>query len=309
MKLSPAARNLNPREQSLLKRFATTLRVERGASENTIQSYCFDTSAFLAWCDTQALDPVTIDQETIREYLRILAECGLAPSTRSRHLFGISAFYGFLLDEQTVSEDPTSLLEHPKQGRSLPDTLTAEEVIRMIETPDMSSPAGVRDSTMLETMYACGLRASEVCELDIHSIYPENGIVRVRGKGDKERLVPIGELALNKIVGYVKNERNLLSVKSNFQYPHVFLNMRGKNLSRQTVFNVVKKYAGLAGIQKNVHPHTIRHSFATHLIEGGADLRAVQEMLGHADISTTQIYTHLDSDYIAEVHKSFHPRA
>ncbi len=309
MKLTPTALQLPSSEQGLLKRFATTLRVERGASENTILCYVRDAATFLVWCQSGAIAYNLVTREHVRQYLKSLLECKLAPSTRSRHLFGIASFYSFLVDEELVESNPTDLIEHPKHGRDLPDTLSADEVIAMIDAPNMESLAGLRDSTILEIMYACGLRASEVCDLDIHSVLKEHRVVRIRGKGNKERLVPIGEIALEKLQLYTSSARMVFASRSKKATPIMFLNQRGNGISRQTVFNIVKKYAVVAGIGKNVHPHTIRHSFATHLLEGGADLRAVQEMLGHADISTTQIYTHLDNEYISEVHKTFHPRA
>ena len=228
--------------------------------------------------------------------------------SQARIISGIKSFYKYLLFEGEIKEDPSQLIEAPKLGRKLPDTLDINEIDRLLESIDHSTPEGTRNRAILETLYSCGLRVSELITLRLSHLYMEAGYVRVIGKGDKERLVPIGREAIKYINIYKDEVRNHITIKPGNE-DYVFLNRRGAKLTRVMIFTIIKNLAKTAGIRKNISPHTFRHSFATHLIEGGADLRAVQEMLGHESITTTEIYTHLDRSYLQQVIKEFHPRS
>lgn len=246
--------------------------------------------------------------EDVREFLVLLADFGLQASSRARYLASLRAFYRYLTESGIAKADPTEIIDTPRLKRMLPDTLSIAEVERILAAPDTDTITGIRDRAMLETMYACGLRVSELLGMARANIIAEAEIVRIVGKGSKERIVPIGRSALGWIDKYMRESRPRL-LKLGCPEEALFVNARGKALSRMGIWKIVVAAAEKAQIGKKVHPHTFRHSFATHLLEGGADLRAVQEMLGHSDISTTQIYTHLDNDYIKEVHRSCHPRA
>lgn len=284
------------------------LSLEKGLSQNTISAYQNDLSTYCDFLISKGIDNYLIsNQEIISEFFVLLAEIGLSPTSRMRYLSSIKSLYKYFLIIGKSDFDPSETIELPKISRKLPSTLTIEEVQRIIEQPDVSKPAGIRDRAILETLYACGLRVSELINLKQRDIIAESEIIRVFGKGSKERIVPIGKSALKWINTYKKKVR-VRFLKFSDAADILFLNQRGSKLSRMTIWKIVNKATEDAGIKKEVHPHTFRHSFATHLLEGGADLRAVQEMLGHSDISTTQIYTHLDSDYIKEVHRTFHPR-
>lgn len=282
--------------------------LEKGLSENTISAYQTDLATYCDFLVSKGLvNYSSSSQELISEYFVLLAEIGLSPTSRMRHLSSIKTLYKYFLSVGLSEIDPSETIELPKTKRKLPETLSIEEVQTIIEQPDVTNPAGIRDRAILETLYACGLRVSELINLKQRDVIPEAEIVRVFGKGSKERIVPIGRSALKWISNYRKKSRTRF-LKSSDAGDVLFLNQRGTKLSRMTIWKIVNKATKDAEIKKEVHPHTFRHSFATHLLEGGADLRAVQEMLGHSDISTTQIYTHLDSDYIKEVHRTFHPR-
>ncbi len=292
-----------------LERFINYIAFERGLSDNTLASYKNDIMRFIEFLIQQNINDFTkSDEKIINSFLVTLFDLGLSNSSRARYLSSIKSFYKFLSYINIIPNDISETIESPKIRRKLPETLSYEEINKIIESPDTNSDKGIRDRAILELLYACGLRVSELITLKSRDFLPEIGIIRVFGKGSKERIVPVGSSAIKWVENYKKNVRPLLVNKIK-QTDILFLNKRGTPLTRMAIWKFINFYSNLAGIQKKVHPHIFRHSFATHLIEGGADLRAVQEMLGHSDISTTQIYTHLDRDYIKEVHKTFHPRA
>lgn len=278
-------------------------------SGNTTEAYLRDVQAFASFVyDNYGGLPVQdITPGHLQDFLAYINELELAASTQARMLSGIKSFLGFLLLEDEITTDPSELLEAPKLKRALPDVLSIEELERLFAAIDHSKPEGQRNRAMLETMYSCGLRVSELIGLQISGLYLDIGFVRVRGKGDKERLVPIGGEAIKQVRLYRTHIRNKAVVKKG-QEDILFLNRRGSALSRVMVFLVLKELAIAADIKKNIHPHTLRHSFATHMVEAGADLRAVQEMLGHKSITTTEIYTHLDRTYLRETLEQYHPR-
>lgn len=291
-------------------RFIQYLRFEKGSSENTITSYTHDCESFLQFIyqsNVNAIESVT--SENITSFLVELHNIGLSASSRARYLASVRHLFRYLLATNVIKHDCTETIDLPKNKRELPETLTIEETLKIIEQPDIETLAGIRDRAILETLYACGLRVSECCTVKQRDIIDQAGIVRVFGKGSKERIVPIGDNALHWIHEYTTKARPSFVKRTIASGDILFVNQRGKPLTRMSIWNIVNENAKKAEVTKHVHPHTFRHSFATHLLEGGADLRAVQEMLGHADISTTQIYTHIDREYIKEVHKTFHPRA
>ena len=249
-----------------------------------------------------------ITMENVQTFIKHIAELGLSSRSQARLLSGIKAFYKYLLLENEISTDPTELIESPKLGRKLPDTLSIEEVDALIHAVDLSKPEGERNKTMLEVLYSCGLRVSELINLKISNIYFNDGFIRITGKGDKERLVPIGNQAIKCLDIYLNQVRNHQSIQTGCE-DFAFLNRRGKPLSRVMIFTIIKNLAEKISLQKTISPHTFRHSFATHLIEGGADLRAVQEMLGHESITTTEIYTHLDRSFLKQTILDYHPRS
>jgi integrase/recombinase XerD len=253
-----------------------------------------------------AKSPADTELKDLQQFLKWINELGMSQTSQARIISGIRSFFKYCIIEQICFKDPTQLLEAPKTKRKLPDTLSFEEIELVIAQIDQSSTEGGRNKAILETMYSCGLRVSEVINLKISGIYPDLGFIRVTGKGDKERLVPIGKDAIKYILLYKNNIRVHQNVKKNFE-DFLFLNKRGTSLSRVMIFYIIKEMVLKAGIKKIVSPHTFRHSFATHLVEGGADLRAVQEMLGHESITTTEIYTHLDRDYLRDTLQRFHP--
>lgn len=288
------------------------LQLEKNASENTIASYTHDIKGYIEYLErhrVEGLDKVT--ERHMSGYIALLHRNGLSPRSVTRTLSAIRGFHRFLVGDGVVHVDPTETIDRPKLPRSLPDVLTQSEVDAILNQPadssDDSRHLWVRDKAILETLYATGMRVSETIKLKQANVLPEEGLVRVFGKGAKERIVPIGGSALRWIARYRQESRPLLLGRGNSQ-DVLFLNARGGPMTRMAVWNIVREYVMKAGITKEVHPHTFRHSFATHLLEGGADLRAVQEMLGHSDISTTQIYTHIDREYLKEVHRTFHPR-
>ncbi len=288
------------------------LALEKNASRNTIASYRLDIQRYLAFLERRNVRSVrAIRQSHAAEFLASLREQGLSARSVTRALSAIKGFHRFLLTDGVAKADPTEVLDAPRLQRSLPDVLTQHEVEAILdrasEREGDRKNLWLRDRAVLETMYACGLRVSEVIGLKQHNVLPDEGLVRVFGKGSKERVVPIGGSALRWIERYRRACRPQIA-RSTASGDTLFLNARGGPLSRNAVWNLVQRYARQAGIERDVHPHTLRHSFATHLLEGGADLRAVQEMLGHADIGTTQIYTHVDREYLKEVHRTFHPR-
>ena len=286
------------------------LKLERSLSDRTVEAYLRDVGKLRDFAIQQvpAVAPDRISSEDLRAFITWVAKHGLAASSQARLLSAIRVFHRNMLREKSIREDPTELIESPRLGRKLPVFLSVQEIDAMVKVIDMSRPLAHRDKAIIETLYGCGLRVSELCGLRRSCIHPGEGFIRVIGKGDKERLVPIGPDALNAIGLYDRHERVHLPVKNSAE-DVVFLNRRGGGLSRMAVFSIVKELAQRAGIRKEISPHTFRHSFATHLVEGGADLRAVQEMLGHASITTTEIYTHLDREYLRSNIMRFHPRA
>ncbi len=296
--------------KDLLEDYLLYARVERNLAPTTLASYEIDLNRYLDHLRDAGVDDLDqVRQTHIRGYTRTLSSFGLAPVSIHRAFSAVRGFHRFLLAEKRTTSDPSAFLEAPKQPRRLPKVLEVWEINAIIEAVDTGNPRGVRDRSMISLLYACGLRVSELTGLSLSDLLPEHGLLRVLGKGSKERLVPVGRRAGEDLAAYLKEARPLLAAKRRARNKgEVYLNARGNPLTRQGAFQIVKHWARQAGITKGVSPHIFRHSFATHLLEGGADLRAVQEMLGHADITTTQIYTHLDRDYLKEVHKQFHPR-
>lgn len=301
--------------QKSLKNFYIFLRTEKSLSENTISAYNFDLNKFFDYLEVNTrLDKIkSIDEKVINDFLKYIRKCenkeGFNYSDKSigRYISTLKSFFKFLEAEDYIYSNPTDNISAPKVARKLPVVLTVEEIEEILKKPDDSKTLEVRDKAILETMYASGLRVSEVVSLVIENVFFDEGFLRVVGKGSKERLVPIGNSALKCINKYLNEVRNTIcNIKSGST---LFLNKRGGKLSRMAIWNIINKYSKLAKIRKKIHPHTFRHSFATHLLEGGADIRIIQEMLGHTDISTTQIYTHIEKEYLMEVHKLFHPRA
>lgn len=292
---------------SYLKSFQSYLLLERSLSANTVAAYIHDVRMLVDFASLKNLSFQELKLRDLQDFLERFAETELSINTQARVLSGVRAFFRFLLLERIITEDPTVLLEAPKQTRPLPEVLSVEEVDALLSAIDHSRPYGQRDRAIIEALYSCGLRVSELVSLELSGVYMDLGLLRVIGKGDKERIVPIGDAALKHIRLYLDTVRC-------HQQPAagctdiVFLNHRGGKLSRVAVFQLVKKLTSLAGIRKSVHPHTLRHSFATHLVSNGADLRAVQEMMGHKSITTTEIYTHLDKAYLRSVLAQCHPR-
>ncbi|MAD52363.1 MAG: site-specific tyrosine recombinase XerD [Candidatus Marinimicrobia bacterium] len=288
--------------------YITMLRVERNLALNTIDAYRRDLKNYVSYLETKGLNSVKgIKQKHIRGFIRALADIHLSASSINRALSSIRSYHTYLNDEHWVENNPSQLMEAPKLPRKLPDVLTVQEVDDILDAVDESAALALRDLALLEILYSAGLRVSEACNLNLTGMLLDNEMIRVSGKGNKERLVPMGSRALDRLNDYIKFERPALSRKRKTD-GIVFLSRNGRPLTRMSVYNILKKWSQTAGITKKVSPHTMRHSFATHLLEGGADLRAVQEMLGHADISSTQIYTHLDKEHLKEVHRTFHPR-
>jgi len=296
--------------QSYLKGFKDYLKLERSLSKHSIEAYLNDVDKLIQYY-------LSIDKELIlnklelkdlREFITWLNEIGMQSNTQARVISGLKAFFLYLLQEEIIENDPTALLEAPKLTRKLPDTLNINEINDLIEAIDASKPEGMRNKAIIEMLYGCGLRVTELVELKISNIYADTEFIKVIGKGNKERIVPIGSVALKLLGIYIDQIRVHLDIKKGHE-DFIFLNRSGSRLSRISVFNLIKSLAIATGIHKNISPHTLRHSFATHLIEGGADLRAIQEMLGHASITTTEIYTHLDRDYLRSVITQFHPRS
>lgn len=290
------------------KGFKAYLQLEKSLSENSVEAYIHDIeklTQYLVITNTEK-KPEEIDLHDLENFLEWINKLGMTASSQARIISGVKGFYKFCLQEQISKIDPTTLLEAPRLARHLPDTLSFVEIEKIIAAIDQSTPEGVRNKAIIETLYSCGLRVSELVNLQLSCLYFEVGYVRITGKGDKERLVPIGASAIKYIKIYLQNIRVHLPVIHGNE-DTVFLNRRGRKLSRVMIFMIIKEMARKAGITKNISPHTLRHSFATHLVEGGADLRAVQEMLGHESITTTEIYTHLDREYLRNTLQQYHP--
>ena len=296
-------------DKNLIKHFNDYLRLEQSLSDNTINAYCHDIELFMNYLEDngKSCSVTDITHHDIEDFFAKLYDLGIAASSQARILSGLKSFCKYLLQEKICEADPTLLVSSPSIGRHIPDVLSYEEIVSMMECIDLSQQFGHRNKAIIEVMYGCGLRVSEVISLNISDIYAKDEFVRVFGKGDKERLVPIGKKTLKELMLYVNGERLHQDIKPKFS-DKVFISARGTSLTRQSVFLLVKSLAEKAGIKKTISPHTLRHSFATHLIEGGADLRAVQQMLGHSSITTTEIYTHISDEYLRQVIMEYHPR-
>ena len=294
---------------NLIKHYADHLRLELSLSDNSVEAYCHDVSLFLQYLESQQRSTAIRDikQDTIENFFAYLYVLNIGATSQARILSGLKSFWRYLIQENLAEKDPTELISSPSLGRHLPEVLSYEEIQMMIDSIDLSQPNGHRNKAMIEVMYGCGLRVSELIGLQISNIYREDGFLRIFGKGSKERLVPIGDGSLKILFQYIDGARKHIQVKPKYS-DIVFLNSRGTGLTRQTVFLLVKELAERNGIHKTISPHTFRHSFATHLLEGGANLLAVQQMLGHASVSTTEIYTHISDDLLRETLMDFHPR-
>ncbi len=289
-----------------IESFVLRLEIEKSLSDNTIKSYFFDLTKFNNFLkEIKVSSFLTVEESHIERFLAFLKK-DMKASSSSRILSSLGQFYDFLINSSLIKNNPFDYFDAPKLERKLPVVLTIAEVNLILKQPDVTNKLGLRDKTILEVMYACGLRVSEALDIKCSNIITSDEVIRVFGKGSKERIIPIGREALKWIEEYLKYSRGQLAISKSEDY--LFLNWRGKRLSRMAIWDIINKYSKAAKINKQIHPHIFRHSFATHLLEGGADLRSIQEMLGHADISTTQIYTHVDISYLKEVHKSFHPR-
>lgn len=287
--------------------FSYYISLEKGLSENTVESYLHDIVTYTQYLEKSGIEEFSqIDESHLWHFLGALEKAGLSASSRSRYISSIKAIHKYLFAYGKVPNDISEKIELPKTSRQLPDVLTVEQIDKVFSQPDLSTATGIRDRSILETIYSCGLRVSELINIKYRDLHKDSEVIRIFGKGSKERLVPIGSSAMLYIDKYIAESRPKF-IKQSTEF--LFLNARGNKLSRMGIWKIINKYVLLAGLEINIHPHSFRHSFATHLLEGGADLRAVQEMLGHADISTTQIYTHIDRDFLKEVHKNFHPRA
>jgi integrase/recombinase XerD len=289
------------------KGFKAYLQLEKSLSDNSVEAYLRDIEKLTQYLQEETLKtPAQLELKDLQSFVQWITELGMTPTSQARIISGIKAFYKYCLLENITSKDPTTLLEAPKLKRALPDVLSYDEIESMMAQLDLSKPEGGRNKAIIETMYSCGLRVSELVNLKISSLYLDVGFIRVIGKGNKERLVPIGRSAVKFINLYKNNIRVHLNPKPGNE-DILFLSLRGSKLSRVMIFLIIKDLAAKAGIKKDVSPHTLRHSFATHLVEGGADLRAVQEMLGHESITTTEIYTHLDREFLRKTLEQFHP--
>jgi integrase/recombinase XerD len=292
-----------------IKQFGQYLKLERSLSQNSIDAYMRDVEKLKQFMELSGAktSPLKTSSKELQKFIHYINELGMSAHSQARILSGLKAFYKYLSYEDLIENNPAALLEGPKLGRKLPDTLDYLEIVKLFEAIDLSTPEGTRNRAILETLYSSGLRVSELVELRLANIYFDIGFLRVIGKGNKERLVPIGRDAMKYLKIYIEEVRVHFPKQKGFD-SYAFLNRRGRKLSRVMIFLIIKGLVEKIGLKKSISPHTFRHSFATHLIEGGADLRAVQEMLGHESITTTEIYTHLDRDYLRQVVQEFHPR-
>ena len=294
--------------QEALEDYQFYLKIERGLSVNSIESYVLDVKKLMLFLETHTIDvsPITISTDTIQRFIYDVAK-SINARSQARLISGLKSFFNYLIFEDYRSDDPLSLIESPKVGAKLPDTLSEEEINLLINTFDLGTPEGERNRTIIETIYSCGLRVTELVTLKISDLFFEEGFIKITGKGNKQRFVPIAFQTINYINIYLKELRIHIPFKKDYE-DYVFLNRRGKNLTRAMIFTIIKKAAERAGIQKNISPHTLRHSFATHLLQNGADLRAIQQMLGHKSITTTEVYMHLNKKDLANVITKYHPR-
>lgn len=295
--------------QSIRNGFKSFLKLEKSLSNNSIEAYLRDINKLYQYSASfkAPTSPINFKLEELQKFIHWVSDLGISASSQARIVSGIKGFYKYLLLEELIPYDPSKLLETPKTGRKLPETISVEEIDCIISAIDLSSNEGQRNKAIIETLYSCGLRVSELINLQITNLYFDLGFIKVTGKGNKERFVPVGEKAIKEISTYLEHCRNNLNIKTGHQ-DILFLNRRGSKLTRVMIFTIVKNLSSFAGIKKSISPHTFRHSFATHLLEGGADLRAIQEMLGHESIITTEIYTHLDRDFLRSEIIEFHPR-
>lgn len=296
--------------ETTIKEFASFLKLEKSLSFNSLEAYIHDINKFTQFLEIRnyKLNPEDITLNHLKEFIEWVNDLGMRPASQARFVSGIKAYYKFLLLDDQIDNDPTALLELPKLGRKLPIYLSIEEIDMLLGAIDLSTPEGQRNKAMLETLYSCGLRVSELINLRITNLFFDLEYIKVIGKGSKERLVPIGKKAMREIELYLKYDRNKLKVKKDSENV-VFLNRRGAKLTRVMIFTIIKNLAVKVNLDKTISPHTFRHSFATHLMDGGADLRAIQEMLGHESITTTEIYTHLDREFLRDAILRFHPRS
>ncbi len=298
---------MTPQDEPLIDNYLDSVWLEKGLSRNTIESYRCDLLAFARWLEQRRKRLTEVHRQDLLAYLAARMSEGLKARSTSRSLSCLRGLYRYLLRERKITEDPTLRIDNPRLGRPLPDTLTETDVERLLTTPDISTPVGLRDRTMLEVLYACGLRVSELVGLRVTHVNLRQGVIRIMGKGSKERLVPMGEEAIAWIGRYLREGRSTL-LKKNLHQNVMFPSTRGGEMTRQTFWYRIKTHATAAGIEKPLSPHTLRHAFATHLLNHGADLRVVQLLLGHSDLSTTQIYTHVARHRMKELHRVHHPR-
>ena len=290
----------------ILSKYKVYLRLEKSLSDNTVSAYLADISKLFQFLKDEQIDPFDVTLDNLETFSANLRDLGIQPRSQARILSGIRSFYHYLILEDYLQADPSELLESPQIGLHLPEILTLEEIDTLIESIDLSTNEGQRNRTILETLYSCGLRVSELCNLKLSDLYLEEGFIKVEGKGSKQRLIPISPRAIRELQLYFL-DRNQISIKKNYE-DYVFISKRGKNISRITVFYIIKTLAEAIGMKKTISPHTFRHSFATHLLEGGANLRAIQCMLGHESIGTTEIYTHIDKNRLRSEIIEHHPR-
>lgn len=293
-----------------IENFKTYLTLEKNLSKNSVDAYINDITKLTTFFREKNMEvsPEEVVLQHLKDFVAWINDAGTSPRTQARVISGIKAFFKYLLLEEIIEKNPTALLEAPKIGRKLPDTLTTNEIDILVKAVDMNKAEGQRNRAILETLYSCGLRVSELIDLRVSNLHFRMGFIKIHGKGNKERLIPIGKKAKKEIKIYLKSFRVKLNIDKDSE-DILFLNRRGRKLSRVMIFTIIKNLSKKVGLKKNVSPHTFRHSFASHLVEGGADLRAVQEMLGHESILTTEIYTHLDREYLKETIKNFHPRS
>lgn len=293
---------------SVVKDFKRYLEFERNLSENSIKAYLNDIQKIHIFCSDHDLDWIKLTPQHIQDFLFWMNSFYISPYSQARLISGLKAFFNFLVLEYDVEENPAELIETPRLSRKIPDVLNIQEIDALIQAIDLSKPEGARNKAMLEVLYGCGLRVSELVNLKLSNLFLEVEFIKVEGKGSKERLIPIGSQARKYLKIYLENSRNQIDIKPGKE-DYVFLNRRGAPLSRVMIFTIIKDLAAKIGLNKQVSPHTFRHSFASHLVEGGADLRAVQDMLGHESITTTEIYTHIDKDYLQSIITQYHPRS
>ncbi len=298
---------MTKQEDDVTKRYKTYLRLEKGLSNNSVEAYLTDLDKLNRFVESEGLRYEEVTYDHLQQFVAQLRDIGIHPRSQARIISGIKSFYRFLFLDGYIKKDPTELLEMPKIGLHLPEVMSVEEIDSILDSIDLSQPEGQRNRAMLEVLYSCGLRVSELINLRFSDVYFEEGFIKVEGKGSKQRLVPISDRAIQEIKKYLYDRNNIV-VKKGYE-DVLFLSRRGTSLSRIMVFHVIKVQAELAGITKNVSPHTFRHSFATHLLEGGANLRAIQEMLGHEQITTTEIYTNIDREFLRKEILEHHPRS